>query len=174
MQLIDEENIVTYVDFDCGITFYPATPTKIRQISRKRNCISRSCEKPKCIPGYDQHNCFIDKQHNLNVFLNPYNFWSMVTAALTSLNPLMIDTVCPISTLNQQLTNIQQTHIRCSLHYKRWTVKGKDCASTLHSFKKITYQTRQVNETVATVEQLNVGANDGNPPFVMNCNCIKV
>ena len=28
---IDEENIVTYVDFGCGITFYLETPTKIRQ-----------------------------------------------------------------------------------------------------------------------------------------------
>ena len=37
---IDEENILTCVDFDCGVTFYPETPTKIRQINRERNCIS--------------------------------------------------------------------------------------------------------------------------------------
>ena len=41
----DEENIVTYVDFDCGITFFPENPTKIRHINRERNYISRSCEK---------------------------------------------------------------------------------------------------------------------------------
>ena len=29
---------------------------------------------------------------------------------------LMIDTQCPISTLNQQLTNLEQTHIRCVLY----------------------------------------------------------
>ena len=46
VHFIDEENIVTYVDFDCGITFLPGTPTKIRQINRERNHISRSCEKP--------------------------------------------------------------------------------------------------------------------------------
>ena len=34
---IDEENMVTYVDFDCGFTFFPETPAKIRQISRERN-----------------------------------------------------------------------------------------------------------------------------------------
>jgi len=34
VHFIDEENIVTYVDFDCGITFFPETPTKIRQINR--------------------------------------------------------------------------------------------------------------------------------------------
>ena len=28
VHFIDEENIVTYKDFDCGITFYHETPTK--------------------------------------------------------------------------------------------------------------------------------------------------
>ena len=54
---------------------------------------------------------------------------------------LMIHTLCPISTLNQQLTNLEQTHIRCSLHCEQWTVKGTNSASVLHSFKEITYRT---------------------------------
>ena len=57
---------------------------------------------------------------------------------------IMIDTLYPISTLNQQLTNLEQTHIRCSLPCERWTVKGKDCASALRSFKEILY--RRMNE----------------------------
>ena len=36
----DEENMVTYVDFDCDITFFPEAPTKIRKINRERNYIS--------------------------------------------------------------------------------------------------------------------------------------
>ena len=55
----------------------------------------------------------------------------------------MIDTLCPISTLNQQLTNLEQTHIRCFLHCEGWTVKGRDCASALHFFNEITYQTEE-------------------------------
>ena len=47
VHFIDEENIVTYVNFDCGITFYPQTPTKIRQIDRERNYISKTCEELK-------------------------------------------------------------------------------------------------------------------------------
>ena len=47
VHFIDEENTVTYVVFDCGITFFPGTPTKIRQIKRERNHVSRSCEKPQ-------------------------------------------------------------------------------------------------------------------------------
>ena len=61
LHFIDEENIVTYEDFDCGIHFYHEAPTKIRQINRERNYISRSCEKPKCIRSNDQHNCSIDE-----------------------------------------------------------------------------------------------------------------
>ena len=38
---------------------------------------------------------------------------------------LMIDTLGPISSLNQQFTNLEQTHIRCSLHSERGTVKGR-------------------------------------------------
>ena len=53
----------------------------------------------------------------------------------------MVDTLCPISTLNQQITNLERTHIRWSLHCERWTVKGKDCASAMHSFKEINYRT---------------------------------
>ena len=56
VQLIDEENNVTYVDFDCGITLYLETPTTISPINRKGTYISRTCEKPKCIPSNDQHN----------------------------------------------------------------------------------------------------------------------
>ena len=34
VHFIDEENIVTYKDFDCGNTFYHETPTKNREINR--------------------------------------------------------------------------------------------------------------------------------------------
>ena len=71
VHFIDEENMVTYVDFDCGIKFFPETPTKSRQIKRERNYISRSCEELQCIPSNDQHTCFVDEQHSSNIFLNP-------------------------------------------------------------------------------------------------------
>ena len=45
VHFIDEENMVTYVDFDCGITFFPENPTKFRQINREQKHIYRSCEK---------------------------------------------------------------------------------------------------------------------------------
>ena len=50
VHFIDEENIVTYNNFDCAFTFHPEAPANIKQINREPNCISRSCEKPTCIP----------------------------------------------------------------------------------------------------------------------------
>ena len=141
MHFIDEENIVIYQDFDCGITFYLEAPTKIRQINRERNYFSRSCEKPKCITSSDQHNCFIDEQHNSNNLLTRTIYGTWFQQILCHSTILKIDTLCPISTLDQQLTNLEPIHIQCSLHCEGWSVKGSDCASALHFFNEITYQT---------------------------------
>ena len=86
VHFIDEEDIVTSEDFDCGIIFYRETPTKIREIYRERNYISSSFKNFRRIPSNDRHNCFIDEQQNSNIFLNPYILWDMVPAALMSLN----------------------------------------------------------------------------------------
>ena len=86
VHFLESVDIVPYDDFDCGINFYPEFPSKIKQINRERNYISRFCEKSKCIPCNDRHNCFIDEQHNSNIFLNAYILWVMAPAALLSLN----------------------------------------------------------------------------------------
>ena len=83
---LTRRTLLTCVDFDCGITLLPETLTKIRQINRERKNISRSCEKPQCIPSSDQHTCSVDEQQNSNVSLNPYNLWDMFPAALMPLN----------------------------------------------------------------------------------------
>ena len=54
---------------------------------------------------------------------------------------LMINTLCPIRTRNHQITNLEQTHIRCFLHCQQWTVKRRDCVSALNFFNEITYRT---------------------------------
>ena len=46
VHFLDEENMVNYVDFVCGITFFDETPSKIRQFIREQNYISKSCGKP--------------------------------------------------------------------------------------------------------------------------------
>ena len=138
VHFIDEDNIVTYINFDCGITFLPETPTKIRQINRDWKYISRSCEKPHRIPSNDQHTCFVDEQHSSNIFLNRTIYGAWFQQLLCHSATLMIHIIRSISTLNQHFNNLEQTHIRCSLHYERWTVKARGCALALHSFKEIT------------------------------------
>ena len=73
---------------------------------------------------------------------------------------LMIDTLWPISTLKQQLTTIEHNHIWWSLHCEGWTIKGKICASALHSFNEITYKT---DEWTKQLLRLKIWEISGNP-----------
>ena len=167
--------MVTYADFDCGITFLPETPTKIRQIYRERNYISRSCEKPQCVPSNDQHTCFVDKQHSSIIFLNPYNLWDMVPAALMPLNHTNVRysmfNQYPQPTTQQPGTN--SNPVFSSL--RTTDSKRKGLRVSFVFFQRNYLQDGRMNEIVAKVEGLSdfwkPGAMDGTPPFVMNCNC---
>ena len=176
VHLIDEEDILTYEDFDCGITFYPETPTKIREISRERNYISISFEKSKCLPSNDRHNCFIDEQHNYNIFLNPYNLWEMVPAALMSLNHT--NDRYSMSNQNPQPTTHQPRTDSYPVFSSlpRMDCQRKGLRVSFAFFQRKYLPCGRVNKTVVTVEELSdlwkPGAMVGIPPFVMNCICI--
>ena len=176
VHFIDEENMVIYVDFDCGITFLPENLTKIRQINRERNYISRSCEKPLCILRNDQHTCSVYEQHSSNIFLNSYNLWDMVPAPLKPLNHTndmySIFNQYPQPTTQQPRTD--SNPVFSSL--RTMDSKRKGLLVSFAFFQKNYLQDGRVNETVAKVEELSdlwkPGAMDGVPPFVMNCDCI--
>ena len=137
----DEENIVTYVDFDCGLPFC----LKLLQKS------DRSTENGTTFPDPVKNPSAFPATINMSVLLMnsiallsswPRTFYgTCLQQLLRHSTTITIDTLYPISTLNQQLTNLDQTHIRGPLHCERWTVKGKNCASALRSFKEITYRT---------------------------------
>ena len=176
VHFIVEENMVTYVDFDCGITFFPKNPTKVSQINRKRNYISKSCEKPQFIPSNDQQRCFVDEQHSSNISLNPQNLWVKVPAALLSL----CHTNDTYSLFNQypqpttQQPSADSYPVISSL--RTMNSKRKGMRVSFAFFQRNYLPDGRMNETVAKVEELSdlwkPGAMDGTPPFVMNCNCI--
>ena len=176
VHFIDKKNIVIYRNFDCGITFLPETPTKIRQINREPKYSSRSCEKPHCIPSNDQHTCFVDEQHSSNIFLSPYNLWGLVPAALMSFS----HTNDTYSTFNQypQPTTQQPRADSYPLFSSLRTTnsKSKGLRVSFGFFQRNYLADGRMNETVAKVEELSdlwkPGAMDGTPRFVMNCICI--
>ena len=173
---IDQENIVTYVDFGCGITFFPETPTKVGKINREQNYISRSYEKPQCIPSNGQHICSVDEQHSSNIFLNPYNLWNMAPAAFISLNHT--NDTYSMSNQYRQPTTPQSRTDSYPAYSSLLTMdsKRKGLRVSFAFFQRNYLPDGRVNETVATVEELSdlwkPGVMDGIPPFVMNCNCI--
>ena len=123
LHFTDEENIATWVDFGCGITFSTENPTNVEQTNGQRENICRSCKKTECIPSNNQNNCFFDEEHASNVFLNPYDLRDMDPSALGHSNTLKIGTLSPISSIKQQLTDLKETCVHCSYHCGRWTVK---------------------------------------------------
>ena len=143
--------------------------------NRKRIYIYRSCEKPKCIPSNDQQHCSSDEQHSCKIFLNPYNLWDMVPAALMSLNHTIdrysMSNQYPQPRFHQPRTDSYP--VFSSL--RTMDSKRKGLRVSFAFFQIIYLPDGRVNETVATVDELGdlwkPGAIDGIPPFVMNFNC---
>ena len=138
VHFIDEEDIVTYEDFDCGITFYPETATKSERSTENGITFPEPLKNPSAFPVTIGITALLINSITLISFWTRTIYGTRFHQLLChSIRPTM-DTLCPISTINQQLTNLEQTHIRCSLHCEGWTVKGRDCASALQSFNEIT------------------------------------
>ena len=174
MHFIDDEKIVIYVDFDCGMNFIPETPTKIRQIKEKRNNISRSFEKLQCIPSNDQHIFSVDEQHSCNFFLN--NLWNMVLAGFISVKHTN-DTYSMSNQYREPSTHQSRSDSYPVFSSFRTTdSKRKGLRVSFAFFQRNYLPNGRVKGTVATVEELSdiwkPRAKEGNPPFVMNSNCI--
>ena len=177
VHFIDEENIVNYVDFDCGNTFLPETPTKVREINQPRTELP--FQIPWKVPVHSQQRsiiCSVEEQHSSNIFLNPYILWNMAPAAFISLNrtngTYSMSNQYPEPTFHQSRTDSYPAF--SSL--RTMDSKRKGLRASFAFFHRNYLPDGQVNETVATVEELSdlwkPGAMDGIPPFVMNCNCI--
>ena len=123
VHLIDKENIVTYENLDCALL----STLKLLQKS------DRSTENGITFPDAVKNSTAFPVTINITVLLMSsitlICFWNRTVYGtwfqqlLCHSTTLMIDTLCPINTINQQLTNLEQTPIRCSLHCEGWTVK---------------------------------------------------
>ena len=148
----------------------------MRQVYRERNYISRFWEKPQCFPSNDLLTCSVDEQRSSSIFLNPYNLWDMVPAALMSLNhtngTYLMFNQYPQPTTQQPITDSYP--VFSSL--RTMDSKRKGLRVSFAFFQRNHLPDGRVNETVATVEELSdlwkPGAMDGIPPFVINCNCV--
>ena len=83
VHFIDEGNIVTYVDFDCDITFFPETRTKSDRSTEKGTTFPDPMKNPSAFPAPINRSviCSVDEQHSSNIFVNPYNLWNMFPGA---------------------------------------------------------------------------------------------
>ena len=134
----DGENILTYVNFDFSITFYP----KLLQKSDKPTDTGWKFLNP--VKNANAMQVSINLTVLLTRSILLISFWTRKTCKtwmqllLTQSDTLMIVTLCPISSLKQQFDNLELTYTRYSLYCEQLTVQGMDCTSLLHSFRKVT------------------------------------
>ena len=120
MHSIDEENIVIYVDFPCGLTFYSES----------------SYRSPKDQPSSEKtFQTLWNAQVTINItvlFMRStpvIPFWprtvcgTWIQQLLSHSTTLPIGYLYPTNTFKQQLNNLVQIYIRCSPHCERWTKK---------------------------------------------------
>ena len=175
-QFKDEYDMVIYVDIDCGIICYPELPTKIGQINRERKIISGYCDKPKCIPSNDHHNCSIDIEFTSKIFMIQKSFWDMDPAALFSLNHSFdrdsMSSQYPHTSTHQSTADLNPSFSSLQVIDS----ETKELHVNFAFFQQHQLPDGQVTETVATVEELNdlwkPVARAGIPPFVMKRSCI--
>ena len=86
VQFTTEPNVVTFIHFVRGTTLYPQNPTKLEHNDWVLETISRSCENFRCVQSKDQQNCFIDKEHSFELFLEPYSLRDLGPVDPFSLN----------------------------------------------------------------------------------------
>ena len=140
MHFIDEENIVTVVDFDCGINFTLKLPQKSNSSTENGKTFPLLVNNPSASQVTISVTVLLIRSIPLMFFWARTIYVTWIQQLLSHSTNVTMENLCPISTFKQQFTNLQQTYIRWSLHCERWTVKRKDCSSVLHSFRKITYR----------------------------------
>ena len=119
VHFIDEENMVTYVDFDCGITFSLKILQKLDRSTENRITFPDPVKSPNAFPATINISVSLMSRIALISLGTRTIYGTWFQQHFCHSATLMIHTLCSISTLNQQLNNLEKTHIRCSLHYER-------------------------------------------------------
>ena len=129
---------------------------------RSRTDIPRSEEllqipwKPKWIPSSHEHKCSFDEGHTSHRLPNPHSLGDMDPAALKSPNPIndkdSISNQYPLITVHHPRTDSYPVFSS----FQRWTVKWKHCASTLHSFRELSYRTDQWTKQLLRLNSLEI------------------
>ena len=119
VHFIDEENMVTYVDFDCGITFFLKLLQKSDRSNENGITFPDPVKNPNAFPATINISVLLMSSIALISFRTCTIYGTWFQQLLCHSATLRIQTLNSISTLNQQLNNLEQTQIRCSLQYER-------------------------------------------------------
>ena len=114
VHFIVEENIVTYVELNCGNTSYQELLQKLDTSTENGITFTDLEKKPSAFLATMHITVLMMSSIPLLSFWTRTIYGTWFQQLLCHSTTLTIETLCPTSTLNQQLTNLEQTHMPCS------------------------------------------------------------
>ena len=144
---VDEENIVTFLAFGCGITLYPQARREVKLIKREHKNILGSCENSNCIRSNDPASPLsLNHTPDTRLLTIKYRQTSDYRPK-TEIHPIF-------SSLRPADSNKKGLRVSFAFFQRNYLPDGR------------------VNKTVATVQELilKLGVLDEVPSFVINCN----
>ena len=153
VHFIDEENIVTYVDFDCCNTFCPKAASKIWHINRERKNICGSYKTPICISIKDLNSCSIVEEHTLKNLFEVVHFMGNGSCSPYKTEAHWWWTFSVQSTSwKKQLSQLEQILPDVLFNATDGDERRIDCASALLFSKQKHLADGRVNEKVARLK----------------------
>ena len=146
MRFIDEENILTY------LVLIALLLSNLKLLQKSDRSTDNGITLPHPVKNPSTFPTTIGTTVLLMSSIPLISLWTRTICGtwlqqlLCHSTTLIIEPLCPVSTLNQQLINLEQTHIQCYFRCERRTVKGRDCAPALHCFQEITYRMDERNK----------------------------
>ena len=133
---------ITWPVYNLAVVKFPTLKLQQKSDRSTENVnLSRSGSKPKCISINDEHNCSTDEKQTSSTVLKMYIFWDLDPASLMKLihttEKDSLSNQYPQKTIHQPRTD----YYALFLSLQPVDSKKKDCASALHSFRKIIYRT---------------------------------
>ena len=175
VHLIDGNQTITYVECDCGITFFPLARTKVNLIKRERNILPDPVKTQSSSRVRINKTVLLMKSITLSFFWIPAVYGTWIQQLVFHSPTLLTEILCAFSILKHQLINIKEIFMS-SILFPRTDRKG--LRVTFAFFRRSLLRDERVNDLAATVDVLsdcrNLGAFDGIFPFALTCNCIQM
>ena len=108
VHLIDCNQTITYVECDCGITFFPLARTKVNLIKGQRNILQNPVKTPSSSHVMIYKTVLLMKSITLEFSWIPAVYGTSIQQLVCHSHTLLTEILCAFSILKHQRTNIKE------------------------------------------------------------------